>query len=111
MTHENCGCASRRIETPSGLAVYPQVEHRHPRLVVIASIPRHHLSPWWSAVAAMMKSGCEKVCPTFRHSFNNSRHLSMLSSVTGRIFLARMGRNFCISQSFSAARWISPVLF
>jgi hypothetical protein len=72
--------------------------------VAVASIPRSHRKAGVESGRTMMRSGCEKVCPTFRSSFGNSRP-EMLSAVTGRIFLAKMGRNFCISQSFSSARW------
>ena len=44
------------------------------------------VSPWQSAVAAMIKSGCEKVCPALRPSSTSSRHLNMTSSVTGSGF-------------------------
>jgi hypothetical protein len=48
--------------------------------------------PWQSAVAAMIKSGCEKVCPALRPSSTSSRHLNMTFSVMGRMRSSNIGR-------------------
>ena len=57
-----------------------------------------------SAVAAMLKSGCENVWPTLRPYSKSSRHLTRMSSVMGKTRPRNIGRKVSVSQSLNSAR-------
>jgi hypothetical protein len=51
----------------------------------------------------------EGVAGRVRPSSTRSRHLNMISSVTGRTRCSNIGRTLCASQSLSSARLVASV--
>jgi hypothetical protein len=59
------------------------------------------VSPWQSAVAAMIRSGCEKVCPALRPSSTRSPFEHDIFADGQDALL--IGRTLCASQSLFGA--------
>ena len=62
----------------------PRIDDRRAGAFVIARVAGDNGQAVARAVAAMMRSGCENVCPALRPSSTSSRHLNITSSLTGR---------------------------